>query len=86
MTAGVEYEIPVVKDLLGVVAFFDSGTLAQSIDDPDAFRWRTSVGFGFHLRIPFLGDAPLALYFGFPLSYEDEDERSLVTFSIGRTF
>jgi outer membrane protein insertion porin family len=87
MAAGVEYEVPVVKDLLGAVAFVDSGTLSQSIHDPDAFWWRLSVGFGIRLKLPFLGsDQPLALDFGFPLLYEDEDERSLLTFSAGRTF
>ncbi|MHC5012525.1 MAG: OmpH/Skp family outer membrane protein, partial [Planctomycetota bacterium] len=60
----VEYEYPIVKDLLGVVAFVDGGTLGTTIDSDDAFLWRLSVGFGLRIKVPLLGDAPLAFDFG----------------------
>jgi outer membrane protein insertion porin family len=85
-TQGIEYEYPLVQDTLGVVAFLDAGTLGTTLDAPDAFKWRVSVGFGLRVRIPIFGERPLAFDFGFPLLYEPEDARTLVSFSLGRDF
>jgi outer membrane protein insertion porin family len=84
--ASAEYLYPLVKDLFGVVAFVDSGTLATTFDAPDSGLWRVSVGGGLRVKIPMLGPTPLALDFGFPLMYEEEDERTLVSFNLGRDF
>lgn len=86
VNASVEYEYPLVEDTLGVVAFVDSGTLATSLWEEDAGLWRLSVGLGLRILIPAFGSRPLALDFGFPLLYEDSDERSLVAFALGRDF
>jgi outer membrane protein insertion porin family len=85
-SGSVEYEYPIVKDLLGAVAFLDSGVIAQRIEDADADDARLSIGFGIRLKLPFFGNAPLAFDFGFPLIWYDEDERSLLSFSAGRDF
>ena len=81
-----EYLVPVAKDLFGVVAFVDAGTLATTIHAPDAGLWRVSVGFGVRLKIPMLGPTPLAFDFGFPLMYQPQDERTLISFALGRDF
>ena len=87
LLASTEYEFPLVKNLLSVVAFVDQGTVGSSIGASDAWRWRVSVGGGIRLAIPFLlGDRPLALDLGFPILYEDEDERAVVSFTMGRNF
>ena len=64
----------------------DAGTLATTINAPDAGLWRVSVGFGVRIKIPMLGPTPLAFDFGFPLMYEPEDERTLISFALGRDF
>ncbi len=86
MLASAEYLYPIVKDTLGVVGFLDTGTLATNIDSSDSGLWRASIGFGMRLRIPVLGPTPLALDFGFPLVSQHGDERSLISFSVGRDF
>jgi outer membrane protein assembly factor BamA len=86
VTGSLEYEIPLVKDVLGMVFFADAGTLGTTLWDDDAFLWRLSVGLGARIKVPILGDQPLALDFGFPLLYEDDDERQMISFSAGRDF
>jgi outer membrane protein insertion porin family len=86
LTGSLEYEMPLVKDVLGVVAFADGGTLGTALGEDDAWRLRLSVGGGIRLRIPFLGPQPMAIDFGFPLVWEDEDERQLVSFTVGKDF
>jgi outer membrane protein insertion porin family len=86
LTGSLEYEYPVVKDLLGIVAFVDAGTLAENLDSPDLWDLRLSTGLGVRLKLPILGDRPLAFDFGFPIISGDEDERSIVSFSVGKDF
>ena len=86
VVGSVEYEYPLVKDTLGLVAFVDGGTLATSLWEDDAGKWRLSTGLGLRILIPAFGSRPLALDFGFPIFSEDEDEESLVAFALGRDF
>ena len=81
-----EYLIPIVKDTFGVAAFCDAGTLATTFRGPDSGLWRVAVGFGVRIKIPMLGPTPIAFDFGFPLMYQPEDERTLITFALGRDF
>jgi outer membrane protein insertion porin family len=85
--ASVEYEHPVVPKFLSLVAFVDTGTVATTLFEDDAGLWRVSVGFGLRIAIPMItGDTPLALDFGWPLVYGDDDQRQTVSFSLGRSF
>jgi len=49
-------------------------------------KFRNVFGFGFKFVIPQIGNIPVSLDFGFPLTKEDEDERQTVTFDIGKLF
>ena len=65
MAAGsVELNFPLAGDLLRGVTFFDAGTVNRELDMGTI---RTSVGFGFRLTLPFFGQVPIALDFGFPI-------------------
>ena len=84
VTGTVEYEQPVAEDFLSAVAFVDSGTLATTIADDMPLR--LSVGAGIRLKIPGFGEAPLALDFAVPLLLGDEDQKTLISFSLARDF
>jgi outer membrane protein insertion porin family len=83
---GSEYQFPIVEEVLRGVVFLDSGTVSESVHTEDIGRFRLAAGFGFRLRIPFLGQVPLALDFGFPIYKQDEDETQVVSFSLGAPF
>jgi outer membrane protein insertion porin family len=86
LVGSVEYEHPIVTGLLSGVAFVDAGTLGTSIDSDDALLPRLSVGFGVRLTIAAFGPTPLALDFGFPLLKQGEDETTILSFSLSRSF
>jgi len=88
--AGTEYQHPLFgvnprtgQPIMALVVFLDTGTVT---DDPGFDDYRVSTGFGFRLRIPALGQAPLAFDFGFPILKEDRDETRLFSFSVDLPF
>jgi outer membrane protein insertion porin family len=64
------------------VTFFDAGTVEDSFT---VGTIRTSVGAGFRLTLPFFGQAPLAVDFGFPVTKDNQDDTQLISFSFGFT-
>jgi outer membrane protein insertion porin family len=82
----VEYSYPLFVEFLRGAFFYDVGNLTPRIDDLAHVKWRNTVGFGIRFIIPQLGNIPVKLDFGFPLSKRDEDERQTVTFDIGALF
>ena len=87
---GTEYQIPLFglnprtrQPLMALVVFLDTGTVTN---DPGFDDYRVSTGFGFRLRIPALGQAPLAFDFGFPILKEARDETRLFSFSVDLPF
>jgi outer membrane protein insertion porin family len=80
---GAQYEFPVVGKFLSTIVFCDTGTVTDSIGFDD---YRVSVGAGVRLRIPQLGQAPLAFDFGFPVVKQEEDEKKTFSFSIQMPF
>lgn len=75
-----EYQLPLLaNDKLYLVAFTDFGTVD---DDISLDKFRLSAGFGFRIHLPFMGPAPVALDWGFPILHEDGDERRTFTFGI----
>lgn len=76
---GGELERPLWKEVVSVVTFIDSGTVADEASFDD---YKVSVGAGVRLYIPQLGSAPLAFDFGFPLNAVDADREQIFSFSI----
>jgi outer membrane protein insertion porin family len=71
------------RELLRWVAFTDIGLLGLSFDDPTFEELRMSVGVGLRIEIPYL-ELPIALDLGWPLFYEETDDRRQLFFSISR--
>jgi len=80
---GAQYEIPLVGTFLSTVVFCDTGTVTDSVGFDD---YRVSVGAGLRLRIPQLGEVPIAFDFGFPVVEQAEDEQKTFSFSIQMPF
>ncbi len=78
-----QYEVPVYAQFIRWAFFTDQGT----IQDEFGFdQWRVSVGTGVRLRIPFFGQAPIAIDFGFPILEEEGDDTQILSFSIELPF
>ena len=82
----VEYSFPLFVEVLRGAVFWDIANLTSTFDGLFHDRWRNVVGFGIRFMIPQLGNIPVSLDFGFPLTKDDDDERQTVTFDIGRLF
>ena len=77
----VQYLFPVTADeMLHGVAFCDFGTVESDVEIND---FRVVPGVGLRVTVPALGPAPIALDFGFPVSYADTDDRQVFSFSMG---
>jgi len=82
----VEYSFPLFVEVLRGAVFWDIANIGNTFDDLFHDKWRNVVGFGIRFMIPQLGNIPVTLDFGFPLTKDDEDERQTVTFDFGRLF
>ena len=80
---GAEYNVPVWKDVVRMVAFVDSGTVQEDIGIDE---YRIAIGAGLRLSLPFLGQAPLAFDFAVPLRDEEGDETRVFSFDIALPF
>ncbi len=78
-----QYEFPIADRFLSMVLFCDSGTVT---DDPGFDEYRLSLGTGFRLYIPQLGNVPLAFDFGFPVLKQSNDIKKSFSFSIQLPF
>jgi outer membrane protein insertion porin family len=80
MSGTEELGFPLAEDFLRGDLFVDYG------DVEPQFHYgviRTSIGFGFRLVLPFFGQTPLALDFGFPVVKNSQDNTQVVSFSFG---
>ena len=76
----VEYQIPVVaNDMIHFVAFVDSGTVEQ---DVRIDNYRVAAGVGARISLPMLGQLPIALDFGFPITRAGNDRTQMFSFSL----
>jgi outer membrane protein insertion porin family len=82
LTGTVELNFPIAGEVLRGVLFTDAGTVEE---DWEFDTIRVAAGFGFRLTLPFFGQVPIALDFGFPLSEEEQDDTRLFSFSLGLT-
>jgi outer membrane protein insertion porin family len=81
--ATTEYSYPIFVEFLRGAFFYDLGNLTPDFAELRHEKWRNVVGFGLRFFIPQLGNIPVKLDFGFPLTKRNEDHRQTVTFDIG---
>jgi len=82
LTGSVELSFPLAGDMLRGVVFVDAGTVER---DMEIGTIRSSVGFGIRLTLPFFGQLPIALDFGFPITKDDQDDTRIFSFAMGLT-
>ena len=82
----VEYSYPIFVPFLRGAFFYDIANLTPDIEGFAHDKWRNTIGFGIRFLIPQLGNIPVKLDFGFPLTKGRDDERQTVTFDIGALF
>jgi outer membrane protein insertion porin family len=80
VTGGLELDYPIAEDILRGDIFTDEGDVET---DARIGTIRTSIGTGFRLVLPFLGNAPLAVDFGVPLVLAHHDHPQIISFSFG---
>ncbi|MEX2215364.1 MAG: outer membrane protein assembly factor BamA [Phycisphaeraceae bacterium] len=80
---GLEYNFPVYEELLRGVVFIDTGTVQK---DFGLNEYRVSIGMGIRVKIPFLGNAPLAFDIAFPLLKQEGDEIRFFSFDLALPF
>lgn len=71
------------RELLRGVLFTDFGLLGLSLSDPTFNEPRLSVGFGLRIEVPVL-EIPIAIDLGWPILFEQTDDRRQFYFSIAR--
>jgi outer membrane protein insertion porin family len=80
LTGTAEIGFPLAGEALRGVVFTDVGTVESNLT---IGTLRASVGFGFRLNLPIFGNLPLALDFGFPLTTARDDDKQIISFSLG---
>jgi len=83
LLATVEYTYPIFVEFLRGAFFYDVANLTPDIYGLRHELWRNVVGFGIRFFVPQLGNIPIKLDFGFPLTSQPQDRRQTVTFDIG---
>lgn len=83
VAASLEYTFPLYTDLLRGAFFYDWANLSDRPSNLELNEFRMSYGVGVRFVIRELGNIPLSLDFGFPVSKEDGDDRQTVLFDIG---
>lgn len=79
-TGSVELSFPLAGDMLRGVVFSDVGTVEE---DVRLTTVRSSIGAGIRLVLPFLGNAPVAMDFAYPITKDDQDDVQYISFSFG---
>ena len=79
--ANTEITVPLIGENFGALFFLDSGTI-------DTGRYRASIGAGIEISIPqLLGTrVPMRFEFATPLMNDEEDERQVFSFYMGRLY
>ena len=75
-----EVNFPLIGETLRGVVFLDAGTVEKNVEITTI---RSSIGCGFRLTLPFLGQVPLALNFAVPITKGRYDDTQYISFSLG---
>ena len=73
-------------EMIRGVFFLDAGKVAYTTSTIGAEKLRASVGFGVRLLIPALGQVPIAIDIGLPISKQPGDKTQIFSFSLGAEF
>jgi outer membrane protein insertion porin family len=79
-TGTVEVSFPLAAEILRGVVFTDFGTVEHDVEIGVV---RSSIGTGFRLTLPFLGQVPIALDFAIPITKDHYDSTQFISFSLG---
>lgn len=79
-TGTVELSYPLYEEVVRGVVFTDVGTVEP---DFEAGTIRSSIGTGFRVTLPFLGQVPIAIDFALPLTKDKKDDVQIISFSLG---
>ncbi|MFQ5964841.1 MAG: outer membrane protein assembly factor BamA [Candidatus Scalinduaceae bacterium] len=79
----VEYTMPVYGDTVRSAFFIDAGKADTDTNDLNFNNLRATLGFGFRVRVPFLGNSTISVDFGFPFIKKSEDDEQTITFNFG---
>ena len=79
----VEYTMPIYSDMIRSAFFIDAGKADTDVNDINLNNIRASLGFGFRVRVPFLGNSVVSVDFGFPFIRKSEDDEQTITFNFG---
>ncbi len=69
-------------DMIRGVVFLDTGCVQDNIKDWNQ-KYRVAPGFGIRITIPFMGPAPIAFDFAFPISKDPSDDVNIFSFYVG---
>jgi outer membrane protein insertion porin family len=83
MLGTVEYTMPVYSDMVRGAFFIDTGKVDTDVNDINFSNMRATLGFGFRVRVPFLGNSVVSIDFGYPFISKSEDNEQTVTFNFG---
>jgi outer membrane protein insertion porin family len=83
MVGTVEYTMPVYSDMARSAFFIDVGKADTDVNDINFSNMRAAWGFGFRVRVPFLGNSVVSVDFGFPFIKKSEDDEQVITFNFG---
>ncbi|HSU65796.1 MAG TPA: BamA/TamA family outer membrane protein, partial [Tepidisphaeraceae bacterium] len=76
----VEINYPIYEQMIRGVVFTDFGDIES---DVKFGSFRSSVGAGVRLTLPFLGQTPIAIDFGVPVTRASHDQTQIISFSLG---
>jgi outer membrane protein insertion porin family len=83
LVGSVEYTMPIYGDAIKSAFFLDAGKADADVNDINFNNMRASLGFGFRVHVPFLGNSVVSIDFGFPFIRESDDDTQTITFNFG---
>lgn len=83
LLTGGEYVVPIYEKIIHGVAFLDMGTVERDIS---ISTWRTSVGVGVRLTLPFFGTIPMEFDVAWPAIKAKHDDTQWFSFYVGLPF
>ena len=85
LVGSAEYGVPIYSDMVRGAFFVDVGKADSDVNDLNFNNLRASLGFGFRVRVPFMGNSTISVDFGFPVIDKGQDDEQTITFNFGGT-